>query len=55
MLYRVVYNQDDELDCTDDPDDCRHRMMFLFLVVALAATLGGLALGFLLDWMQGRL
>lgn len=43
----------------DDPDDDDYcspaRQLALFVIVAAAALLGGLALGFLLDWAQGRL
>jgi hypothetical protein len=42
----------------DDPDDddCSPaRQLALFVIVATAALLGGLALGLVLDWLQGRL
>jgi hypothetical protein len=53
MLSRMVYDQSDDPDW-DEPE-CRARMTAVFAVVAVAALLGGLALGFVLDWLQGRL
>jgi hypothetical protein len=54
MLSPVVYDQDQEPD--DGDDDCNPaRQLALFAAVAVAALACGLALGFLLDFLQGRL
>ena len=59
MLSRVVYNQADEPDDggweEPDPDDDRQRMIALFALSILGAVLGGLALGFVIDFLRGRL
>jgi hypothetical protein len=55
MLSGVVYDQDEYDDDDDTPDDQRARMITIFAFGIIAALLGGLALGFLLDWIQGRL
>jgi hypothetical protein len=59
MLSRVVYNQADEPDDDGweepDPDDDRQRMIALFALSILGAVLGGLALGFVIDFLRGRL
>ena len=54
MLRPVVYDQDQEPDRDDDECDPA-RQFALFALVAVCAVAGGLALGFILDWIQGRL
>jgi len=39
----------------EDPDDCRHRWMFLWVLIAVGMVGLGLALGFAIDWLQGRI
>ena len=55
MLRRV--DDDAPYDWEDDPDfeERRQRMTFVCALVALGALAGGLALGFLIDWVQGRI
>jgi hypothetical protein len=38
----------------DDPDECRAKWLFLCLLLCVAMVMLGLAIGFLLDWLQGR-
>lgn len=46
----------DEVDdeCAD-PDECRARWMFLFALTCVGMVGLGLAIGFLIDWLQGRI
>lgn len=41
-----------EVEEQEDDDDCRERMLALFVLVALGALLFGMGIAFFLDWLQ---
>lgn len=50
-------DNDDDDGYDDDDDDLalRARTAFLIFLLVVASVFGGLALGFIADWIQGRL
>lgn len=53
MLRRMVYDYEREPD--DDPNERRARVIALHVLIALAALSAGLAIGFAIDYLQGRI